>query len=389
MKITISKKHIEPIINLALWLVILLVALFVDQNEGDFKWKAALYSVIWLIPFFFIYFINNNLLAPYLLFKKKYFAYFTISFILITAVSLSQITKTLHQSIAPDSMQFKAQRFQNRTLPPPEVQREGSLPPHLKPPKNARRAINNNGRVDNTLKGKTSKFLANFLIGFLVIGFNTAIKQSGKLIIEEQLRHNLQEQKLQTELAFLKHQISPHFLMNTLNNIHSLIDIDTKVAQSSIIRLSHMLRYLLYEKEDKITTLSREIEFIESYIDLMRLRYSEKLKIDVSIDKELPQLSVPPFVFITIIENAFKHGVVPNKPGYINISIKHENSTLIFTCNNSKTEKRVTLMSEGHGIGLVNTRKRLNMYYGDKYSWEIFDNKDNYISTIKLPTYEA
>ncbi len=377
MKLKFSKKYIEPAINIALWLIILVVALFLGQPDDNFIWQAGVKNLIWLLPFFIIFIVNNLILAPQLLFKKKYIAYFVVCFTLIISVSHPIITRFLHDSISINRTNIESQS-QQPMIPPPIQQRQRPM---------LRQGMMRVQRPESN--GLLPKMMSNFLIGFLVIGFNTAIKQTGKLVKEEKLRHALEEEKLQAELSFLKHQISPHFLMNTLNNIHALIDLDSKNAQESIIKLSSMLRYLLYEKDDEKTELSREVDFIKSYVGLMKMRYSDKLDVQISISQNLPNIDVPPFVFVTIIENAFKYGALPNKYGFIHVSIGLSDKHLVFTCSNSKQMEIINNKDEKHGIGLENTRKRLNLFYDENYRWSICDKEDTYVSIIKIPVYEA
>jgi len=389
MLLKLEKKHIEPAINIALWLIILAFTFFLGQPQDGFLWQATLRNIIWLVPFLIIFIINNNILAPKFLFKKNYKSYFIVCFLLILVVSPPIITKKLHNAL-PEPSLSERERLNHNIPPPPFRQENNQFEFENRRPDPRFEPARPDGREPFAGRQLIPKFLSNFLLGFLVVGFNTAIKQAGKLVREERLRHELEEEKLQAELSFLKDQISPHFLMNTLNNIHALVELDPDVAQESIIKLSHMLRYLLYEKDNEKTTLSREIEFIKSYVALMKIRYSDLLDVQVTISKNMPELSVPPFVFVTIIENAFKHGALPNKPGFIHISLGLMDKELVFTCSNSKQKEIIEAKKDDrHGIGIENTRKRLSLFFDNNYKWSVCDKEDNYVSIIKIPVYET
>ncbi len=135
----------------------------------------------------------------------------------------------------------------------------------------------------------------------------------------EQEKTLLEKENVQNQLAFLRNQVSPHFFMNTLNNIHALIDVDTEEAKEAIIKLSKLMRHLLYDSQAELVPLAKEMEFIQSYINLMKLRFSEKVKINLSIPDQLPDKSIPPFLFTSFVENAFKHGISYQNSSFIDI----------------------------------------------------------------------
>ena len=193
---------------------------------------------------------------------------------------------------------------------------------------------------------------------------------------EEQQRHT------EAELAWLKNQINPHFLFNTLNNISSLVQIDGDAAQDAIAQLSDLLRYAMYETDKPLVPLRGEIDFMQNYIDLMRLRHNEKLTVCTKWSEVPPQTSIPPLLFISLIENAFKHGVSSSRPSSIDISLFMDNGqqTLTFTCSNTNYPKNDQNRS-GSGIGIENTRRRLDLMYPGRYTWEQTLGEDNIDTT--------
>ena len=170
-------------------------------------------------------------------------------------------------------------------------------------------------------------------------------------------------------MAWLKNQINPHFLFNTLNNISSLAQIDGEETQEAIMQLSDLLRYAMYETNRSKVRLDGEVEFMRNYIDLMKLRCNEMTTVNCQFLIINSQLEVAPLLFISLIENAFKHGMNSNAPATIDIHLEQQNETLIFNCDNTNNPKP-TKDRSGSGIGLENTRRRLDLLYPCRYTWE-------------------
>ena len=206
----------------------------------------------------------------------------------------------------------------------------------------------------------------NILLASAMLAANIAIKLFYKSIDDERKYEIMRRQTLQAEMDYLKYQINPHFFMNTLNNIHALIDIDTESAKENIIELSKMMRYVLYDSSSHHTSLQNELQFVSNYINLMRIRYTK----DIDIRFNYPQngtmnIFIPPLLLIVFVENAFKHGISYNKPSFIHINIKKEPLNLRCSIRNSRHSD--SKQNKG-GIGLENVRKRLDMLYGSDYS---------------------
>jgi len=185
----------------------------------------------------------------------------------------------------------------------------------------------------------------------------------------EKQRKELEKERLNSELAFLKNQISPHFFFNTLNNIYSLVQINTDDAQKSILKLSKLMRYLLYETEHGNIQLSQEIEFMMNYLDLMKLRLTQKVELSVSFPVKYKDISIPPLLFIPFIENALKHGVSYRDRSFIHILMEVNDQEIIFSCSNSIVTK--TEETADSGIGLENIKKRLALLFPLKHSLKI------------------
>ena len=229
----------------------------------------------------------------------------------------------------------------------------------------------------------------NVILGFFMTGANAGIKLMYQSIRDEQEMAELKRQNLQAEMDYLKYQINPHFFMNTLNNIHALIDIDTEYAKNAVIELSKMMRYVLYDSGREIISLNNDIRFLKNYIELMRIRYTDAVDIRVVHPQGLSeQVSIPPLLLIVFVGNAFKHGVSYNRPSFIHIAIACTESNVTATIANSRHVSR----AGGHpaGIGLENVRKRLGLIYGEKgYTLDIRETAETYTVTLVIPTLHA
>ena len=170
--------------------------------------------------------------------------------------------------------------------------------------------------------------------------------------------------------------------MNTLNNIHALVEFDPVKAQEMIVELSKMMRFVLYEGNKQSVPLSRELDFIRHYVTLMKLRYTDKVSIKLDLPNETPERQIPPLILVTFIENAFKHGVSYQHESFIEVTVIVEDETLLFRCHNSKADHSNV---EKGGVGLANVRKRLDLIYGERYRLGIKDKLDAYHVELSIP----
>jgi len=221
------------------------------------------------------------------------------------------------------------------------------------------------------------------VVSILIIGFDTGLVLSVKWAQSEQNRIRMEKESVENQLAFLRNQVSPHFFMNTLNNIHSLIDFDTTEAKDSVIRLSRLMRHLLYDSEADQIPLQKELEFVQNYVDLMKLRFSNKVNIQLEIPGHIPDKTIPPLLFTSFLENAFKHGIHIQGASFVSIAFAFVDEQLVFAMKNSNPHLQKE--EEQTGIGIENSRKRLDLLYGNQYSLEINDGKEEFLLTLTLP----
>ncbi|SHG51495.1 Histidine kinase [Salegentibacter echinorum] len=215
--------------------------------------------------------------------------------------------------------------------------------------------------------------------------FSIAIKTTKRWVKTEAERKEAANFKLRSELQHLHYQLQPHFFFNSLNNIYSLVDISPDQAKSSIYSLSKLMRYMLYETNMDVLPLSKEIEFIKKYIDLMKLRVSEKTKVSYNFPMEETGIQIAPLLFISLIENAFKHGVSASKESHISISMVCDEKTVSFTIQNDNYPKK-TEDKSGSGIGLQNLMKRLELLYPNKHIINTVVKDNRFLVHLEIET---
>jgi sensor histidine kinase YesM len=196
----------------------------------------------------------------------------------------------------------------------------------------------------------------------------TALALARRWVTADQRLKELEAARAQAELRNLRNQINPHFLLNTLNNIYALTAFDTAKAQETIQELSKMLRHILYDYQQPTVPLQDELEFLENYVKLMRIRLPETVGVTFNTDISDSNIVIAPMIFISLVENAFKHGISPTEPSFIRINIsadKHFIHCEIQNSNHPKTDAD----NSGHGIGLQQVQRRLELAYPDHYTW--------------------
>lgn len=224
-----------------------------------------------------------------------------------------------------------------------------------------------------------------FFGGLMLMGMNLGVKLYFKTQEDRDHQEMLEKQDLERQLEYLRYQVNPHFFMNTLNNIHALVDINPERAKTTIVELSKMMRYILYEGDKKLIPVQREALFLKNYIELMRLRYSSRVSINLDIPEMMPDVMLPPLLLIIFVENAFKHGVSYAAPSFIDIKVTVTQEMLQFKCRNSRQEQKPDEKKKKGGVGLANARRRLDLLFHDKYSLEIKEDDKEYDVQLEIP----
>jgi two-component sensor histidine kinase len=208
-----------------------------------------------------------------------------------------------------------------------------------------------------------------------------------RLIIDrvrfEKAEKEAKAEKLSAELKFLRSQVSPHFLFNVLTNLVSLARQQSKQLEPALIHLSELMRYMLYETDAAKLPAEREIEHLQYYIELQKLRFGDDVRLTVDIKNEVPSFAIEPMLLIPFVENAFKHGIGLVKDPFITIRLEVQERLLYFTVSNNYNRQNGSKDSNS-GIGLANVQNRLKLLYGDHHTLQIKDTGDVYTIVLKL-----
>ena len=349
----------ESLVVLMIWLAVFASPILLYRYNSQTDWQQVFFTWRGILPFFLLFLISHFFLIPLFLFKKGKWHFVVAAIILIAGFSVAMYAgeRYRRQHLHPGERPYMHQPPAGDRFPPPPASRTTplSFPP----------------------------FFTTLLVSMLIVGFDTGLRALVRSTRMEQEKAVLEKENVKNQLAFLRAQVSPHFFMNTLNNIHALIDIDADEAKDAVIRLSRLMRHLLYDSQAEASPLHKEVEFIRSYVSLMRLRFSERVDIRLYLPDEIPLISIPPLLFTALIENAFKHGVSYTTPSFIRISMDFAHDFLIFEIENSKAEKKPG--TEASGIGIENARKRLKLLYAERFEMTLTDRENTFSAKIKLP----
>ena len=362
----------ERILYSAVWTIIAVLPIILELwkliNDSEFKWEFVFRWWVGMIPLILIFLIHNHFLLPKFMKKGRIRRYCLILLLVLSAYGGIQyavdrpVRKELRERPVPPAPPFEFTEVP--PMRPHMPDRPKNLPPRPFP----------------------FPLLFKIMLAAMTLGINVAISLVFTYSREQANRREQENKRLQEELKYLKQQISPHFLMNVLNNIHEMTEEDIKEAQNMILELSHLMRYVLYESENEMTTLSSESRFIISYVSLMRKRYVEdmvRINLDI-LEHTSGDVHMPPLLFIPFIENAFKHGVSYSNETTIDIKLHEMNGKILFSCDNTIPHTR-NAVSAG-GVGLSNIRRRLDLLYGDEYSLRINQEDDRHSVTLIIPS---
>ncbi len=345
---SIHKRGSMITLQLICWGVILATTLFwgFDSNGNNLNSFAFAQLSINIITFIVIYLLNYLLFIPKYLFHENRSRFFIANFILVALLLFSSYVINERGMLDP---------FKPEELPPRPA-------------------------------GDFMYLVRDLINNILMIGLVTAMRLAKRLEKSEEALREAENARVKAELDNLRSQINPHFLLNTLNNIYALTAIDTDKAQKTIKELSNLLRYILYDNLNERVSLKGEVEFIKTYIELMSIRLPRKVSVKTEFKiSENCSTQIAPLIFISLIENAFKHSVSAEGEGFIEIYFedKTQSGEVILSISNSNHAKADQDQS-GHGIGLEQVRRRLELLYPNAHTWEITNLKDIYTSRLTL-----
>lgn len=367
MKIVNSRSYpwlVYTILWGMVWAYPVLTALIAAaRTDVVVSWPAIRHAWECIMPFFLL-FLLHRLPVHYLFMRHRIRVYLLSAAVLLALFGFCHQFTGMKRYHEP----FRQERRQEFRREPPEG-----------------RPFRPFGRGPRS-EGLPKPLMLDLMIAALMLGFDLAIALLARYQEEQEKSRSLEAAHLRYELEHLKAQLNPHFLMNMLNNIHGMVEVDPAKAQVMIMELSKLMRYVLYEGAKPRTTLDREMEFMASYVELMRKRYSSR---KVRVNLVLPtdnreRVSLPPLLFISIIENAFKHGISYQSPSFVEILLTVENGRLRFECTNSNHRRQPKEGCAG-GVGLVNLRQRLQLLYDDRFTLHITDDGTTYHVKLTIP----
>lgn len=347
-----SKHKIEkwlPHFSGLLLFLILPIFVFDRNNERAIYW---IYNYYYQLAFMIVaFYVNYLVIVPRFFFSKRKICFFIVLFFF--TFLLLTISQLLYNYFQLES--FGPKGLSGESMPPKTTNRLGLHP----------------------------KLVDNFFLFLIVLGFSSGMAIVQHLRKNESKQKDIEKARVDSELAFLKNQISPHFFFNALNNIYGLIAIDSDRAQQAVEKLSGLMRYLIYDSNIDTIELQKEFDFTLKYIELMQQRLSSKVKLNVDISPKITQGQIPPLLFIPFIENAFKHGISYREPSFVSVRLTTEDYKVIFECNNSIPTDRK--QNNKGGVGITNIHKRLDLIYGDTFILDIDQAEKEYRVRLIVP----
>lgn len=349
---TSARRPLEVLIHIISWGIMFgFPFFFVERGNGYINWMEYVRHIAVPLSFMIVFYINYFFLVPRFLFQNQAKRYVSYNIILLVVIGVL------------------LQLWQNLMFDPsmaPKPQRPGRPPGWL--------------------------FFARDMLSLIfTIGLSAAIRMSARWAKNEAARKEAErsraeaeKSRAEAELKNLRNQLNPHFLLNTLNNIYALIAFDSDKAQQAVQELSKLLRYVLYDNQQMYVPLCKEVDFIRNYIELMRIRLSANVQMTTQFDIQPDsQTLIAPLIFISLIENAFKHGISPTEESFINIHISENEREVICEISNSNHPKTVADKS-GSGVGLEQVSRRLEILYPRAYTWSKGTSEDGKVYASKL-----
>ena len=339
-------RKIEWFIHAVAWGIVFIIPFFSSgRNREVVAIEDYALFVVGPLSFMVVFYVNYLFLIPRYLFEKQTGRFFLFNLLLISATVL-----VTHQIM--------------QLLPPPD---KFHHMPRWKP-----------DALDVALF-----LLRNAAMYVLIAGLSVAIRMTARWYEQEATRKELDRSRVEAELRNLKSQLNPHFLFNTLNNIYSLIAFSPERAQEAVHDLSRLLRYVLYDSNQPFVPIEKELDFIRNYVELMRIRLPESARLEMNIDVQQSGLTIAPLLFISLIENAFKHGISNSNPSYIRIQLKENEDGIDCYIENSLFPKDAADQS-GSGIGLTNLKKRLGLIYPENHLLVCHQENNAYIAELYI-----
>ncbi|MBK7030129.1 MAG: histidine kinase [Bacteroidales bacterium] len=342
------KHRLQFLIHIIIWGVIIIFPLVFIYSEGERNLVRFLDFSLPALFLILVFYLNSFWIIPQYLFNKKIWQFFLVNIVLIAAcIFLMDTIKHFYFG------EYFAQ-FEKRNQFPPKPRMKGII------------------------------FFRDIISMSVTVGLSVAIKMTTQWYQSQAEQKELEKLHVESELNNLKHQLNPHFLFNTLNNIYSLISINQDHAQHAVHQLSNLIRYVLYDSDQPKVSLIKDLKFTSNFIELMSLRLPSHVKLETNISASEEDLEIAPLLFISLVENAFKHGVSPTEPSLIKIEITNSRQNEIVCIVRNSNFPKTESDRSGSGIGLVNLKKRLDLIYQGAYDLSNEINGEQYIATLSL-----
>jgi len=348
------------IAHLLFWVGYLSLSVFVFAGREEFN-NALWISSIQIIPQVIIAYINMEWLIPGFFIKKKYLQYAGLVILCFIGLYL------FYEIVLPEI-------FHNFRSPPPPEETQRWM----------RRGNPNRSGKQFFNAFRRMRIIYSFTQTLAIFFLSTAFKTSQLALKREKEAADLKSENLNSELKFLRSQINPHFLFNALNNIYSLSILKSEKTPDNILKLSDMLRYIIYDCNADRVPLEKEINYINNYIDLQKLKDDRITNIEMDFNNTDPSCKIAPMILIPFIENAFKHGKIEDiEQGYVKMKIETDDAQLHFDIENNMPEQEFTKDKVG-GVGLENVKRRLQLIYPEKHQLDIEQSEERFKVQLSL-----
>jgi len=368
-----NKRIIILIVHAAVWICFFLLPYIFSPRPEEFAPNATInkfYITLYISINVFLcafYYFNTLLLIPRLLLRRKWFLYILIItsslviFLYVPREITNLISGTTEETLRHDFWQRRTEMF--KTVPKYIQNNQNQIhrPPHR--------------------NNKMWYFPGSYAIFILVLTVGTCIVLMQEWLKIEQKKDEIEHEKINTELSFLKSQVNPHFFFNTLNNIYSLAVIGSEQTAPAIMKLSSIMRYILTETQTNLVPLQNEIDFITNFIDLQSVRLTDKVKVNFKAEGDVEPIQIAPLLFIPFIENAFKYGISTKEKTVIEIYMLAANNKLSFTVSNTIVQ---AIRGETTGIGINNVKRRLELLYPGKHDLRVEEQNNQFIVHLDI-----
>lgn len=398
-----NRQHIiiQNGIYLIIWLILFLIPVFGYRDDEGIRFDAVVLFWARMLPFLLLFVLNNYILIPRLLVPRRYGRYLAMVALSISAILI--LNHLVVRTYLFPSPKFRSEKGKSVTVAKPngdtllvtvidngellaaaDSSTSMAIATTAPPTKSTENQVREQKRNHHFRAATWQYLMMDYIVSILLVGTNAAICLMFLSLADRERLQKMESQSLKSELDYLKSQINPHFFMNTLNNIHALVDIDSERAKESIIELSKIMRYVLYDTNLPLVPLKKEVEFIDNFIQLMRMRYSDEVRISTRYPDPLPDVKLPPLLMMALIENAFKHGISYQRDSFVSLSVDVVGDDLICTVENSFFADKVVDLATS-GVGLTNLVKRLELLFGDRGKLAVNEQNDRYTTTLILP----